>query len=217
MAKQGEYNLKHVALLRKVIMEERSGVALFAGEDWDTAIPFDNGAMLEDVSGRLALVLQEPVFNFSWKDSLRLDDGMAFPTLPRHVFSRAVAVMSLPTKRMIAYRQVFAKLPRVKVRYLLTFRANHDYQMQFQILYRMALERGGVDLEDYFALAVDFAELRKRVNIVIAAYCMGDLLPAEQEESSSISGHGEVASTSNALKVNVVSRILARLRGREEG
>lgn len=212
MIEQGEYNLKHVALLRRVIMEERSGTASFEGLGWTATIVFERGAMTEDESASLVRVLQEPVFRFGWNDEVNLDDGTVFPTLPRHVFSRVVATLNLPTKRLIAYRQVFAKLPSVRVRYLMTFRFDHEYQMQFQALYRLALNGAGVSLDEYFASAASFAELRKRVNIVIAAYCMGDLLPVGKRQQTVVGIRASAASITDPEKANVVSRILARLR-----
>jgi len=91
-----------------------------------------------------------------------------------------------------------------------TFRSDADYQKHFQMLYRMSLGAQGIHLEDYFAAATDIAELRKRVNIVIGAYCLGDLLPAVSKSQTPKASDGQA--TQNIEKAGIVSRIMARLR-----
>ena len=210
MIEQEELSLKHIALLRKVIMEQRSGAAWFMGRDWSSTIPFDRGVLLgAETPDTLGRVLQEPVLRFKWNDSYRRDEGIAIPILPRQALSQAVADLNLPVERLIAFRKNFAKLPDVKVRYMSAFR--------FQTLYQMTLSTGSTCLDDFFALSPDFTELRKRLNIVIAAYCMGDLLPAIGSGGGgppSAKPASVVAPTDTA---KVVSRIMARLlRGAKE-
>lgn len=219
VTEQGEFGLKHIALLRKAIMEQRSGAIWCMGSDWSCIIPFDQGVLLgSEAPDMLARVLQEPVLRFEWKESYRPDEGINIPILPRQAISQAVAGLEMPVERMIAYRKVFANLPSVSVRYMSTFRFDAEHQKLYQTLYQMTLPTGSVALEDFFAQAPDITELRKRVTIVIAAYCMGDLLPA-------VAGAAAASASSPAVSVNsasataskdtarVVSRIMARLLG----
>lgn len=205
MADQQEFGLKHVVLLRKVIMEKRSGTASFGGDNWGATMSFNQGLFQTGVPRNLGKVLQEPVYNFTWKEaSARRHEPEA--TLPMKAFSQAIASMELPVRRLDSYRKVFAKLPPVKVRYLQAFRFDLEYQKQFQTLYRLSMAKGGVELDDYFALSANFTELRRRMNIVIAAYCMGDILP--------VSGMHEPQAADIVMpKSTMVSRILARLWG----
>ncbi len=212
MYEQGESDLKHIALLRKVIMEKRSGIASFEGRDWAAVITFDRGVLLgENVSESLATILQGPVFRFNWVDSIgRQDEGMTIPTLPRLAFSQAIAELDLRENRLLAYREMFSKLPAVTVRFTSTFRFNLEYQRLFQHLYQMAMAADGVHLADYFDEASGNVELRKRMNVVIAIYCLGDLLPAIKRAAAANDAASVTQPTETAT---VVSRIMARLRG----
>ena len=214
MIEQGELSLKHMTLLRRAITEQRSGAASFEGRDWACALPFERGALLgSDASERLCKVLQEPVLGFEWDDTYRNPDGNMSQTLPRSAIPESVAALNLPMDRLMIYRKMFAKLPDVRVRYLLGFRFYPEYQRLFQSLYHMSLATGKVCLDDYFASAANFIELRKRMNIIIAAYCMGGLLSAVKNNATFATASRVAASIPGAAKLNVVSRVLTRLRG----
>ena len=75
----------------------------------------------------------------------------------------------------------------------------------------MGLAAEGVHLDDFLALSTDFAELRIRTNIVIAAYCMGDMLTAVEYGGAPI-GHGQQVPAERSANLSIVSRILGRLR-----
>lgn len=213
MIEQEEFELKHIALLRKVIMEKRSGVASFEGRDWAAVITFDRGVLLdENLAEDLANILQGPVFRFNWVDSIgRQEGGVVAPTLPRQAFSQAIAILDLRENRLAAYREMFSKLPAVTVRFTTSFRFDLEYQKLFQQLYQMAMAAEGAKLKDYFSAASGGVELRKRMNVVIAIYCLGDLLPAIKRAKAAAPSAASVTRPTETN--NVVSRIMARLRG----
>lgn len=212
---QGEHELKHITLMRKVIMDRRSGVATFEGSDWSVTIPFDHGVLLleENVSGALSRVLQGPVLRFSWNDAMYQTDCIAVPIMTREAFSQALAVLDLPEDRLEFYRKKFSGLPPVKVRLTSVFHFDLAYQALFQELYQMALAVGGAHLGEYFDASAAGELRRKRVNVVLALYCMGDLLSVPSHVEAGAIPHGAAVSTAAAEKANVVSRILMRLRG----
>jgi len=212
MISQDENGIKHVSLLRKVILKKQTGTAWFGGEGWDKVITFERGLMPDGAAEDLTRILREPVFRLGWEQSPRLSWQSANAVPARHVFSQVLTNIDMPVKRMIAYRRKLECLPNVRTRYLATFRSDADYQKHFQNLYHISLGTPGVHLEDYFAAATDISELRKRVNIVIGAYCLGDLVPAVSPDVS-----GAHLAAREMGKVNVVSRIMARLRGRLDG
>jgi len=208
MVRQDENGFKHVALLRKVIREKRSGTAWFAGDGWNREIAFSRGITSADAIGGLAHILQQPVYRLDW-DKTAPQTGPALERMPvRHVFAHAIAALDMPVQRMISYRKTLERLPNVRIRYLATFRSDADYQRHFQMLYRMSLESSGVHLEDYFASATDISELRMRVNIVIGAYCLGDLLPAAQAAGSARPAEDD----RDPGTISVVTRVLTLLR-----
>jgi len=217
MAEQKENELKHIALLRKIMLGRRSGVAAFETADGTQAILFDRGMVLGgDAPDVLAKVMQEPVYRFEW-DANALNqsrDSVTIPILPRQAFSEALAKLALSAYRVDVYRRMFSMLPPVMVRYLSVFRADPAYQGLFQKLYQMSLA-GGIRLGDYFATALGDDDLRKQVNVVLALYCLGDLLPAakpvEAAAASSVAASTARAATPAANTANVVSRIMARL------
>ncbi|HKI62149.1 MAG TPA: hypothetical protein VKA31_07635 [Mariprofundaceae bacterium] len=216
MISQDENGIKHVSLLRKVILKKQSGTAWFGGDGWDKVITFERGLMPDGTGEHLTHILREPVFRLGWEKSSRHGWQSANAVPARHVFSQVLTDIDMPVKRMIAYRRKLECLPNVRTRYLTTFRSDADYQKHFQNLYLISLGAPGVHLEDYFAAATDISELRKRVNIVIGAYCLGDLVPAvSPSRSRDVAGAHLAASEMG--KVNVVSRIMARLRGRLDG
>lgn len=214
MVTQDANGFKHVAMLRKLILEKRSGTAWFGGEGWENEINFEKGAVLTDASEHITQVLEEPVFHMGWKKSLssrRQQSTLRMP--PRQIFTQAIAAMDMPVKRMIAYRKQLEKLPNIRIRYMSSFRSNPDYQAHFQALYHMSLASNGVSLADYFAAAGEIAELRKRVNIVIAAYCFGDMVAVNTPALAPAAIAGTEKLSGEALgRVSIVSRILTKLR-----
>lgn len=212
---QGESGLKHITLLRKVIMDRRSGVATFEGSDWSETIPFDHGVLLleENVSGALNRVLQSPVLRFNWENAMYQTDCIAVPIMTREAFSRALGALDMPEDRLAFYRKKFSGLPPVKIRLTSVFRFDHAYQALFQELYQMALAVGGAHLGEYFDASTAGELRRKRVHVVLALYCMGDLMPVPSHTVADAIPNGTAVSTAVAEKANVVSRILMRLRG----
>lgn len=216
MVVQKEQDIKHIALLRKVIMDRRSGVALFEGTGWTVTIPFDHGVLLlgDDAPELLGRVLQKPVLRFSWRDTVQQAENMPIPILPRMAFAQVISRLSLPPDRQAVYRQMLSRLPAIKVRFTSVFRLDHEYQELFQEFYRMSLAAGSIQLGEYFAASAGGDDLPKRTNIVLVLYCLGDLLSApKKEETHGGSGRQPVSAVSTADKANVVSRILMRLRG----
>jgi len=221
MAEQKDNELKHIALLRKIMMERRTGVASFETADGPSAIRFDRGMVLGgDAPAVLAKVMQEPVRRFDWdvNSSNQWQENVTIPILPRQAFSEALAKLTLAPDRVDLYRKMFSLLPQVMVRYLSVFRSDPAYQGLFQRLYQMTLATGGVRLGDFFATALGDEELRKQVYVVLALYCLGDLLPAaksaEVAAATTAATTNAKAALSAANTANVVSRIMARLSGR---
>lgn len=213
---QGESELKHITLLRKVIMGRRSGQAWFEGSNWRLNIPFDHGVLLleNNVSETLGRVLREPVLRFSWREDLFQADDMAIPIMPRSAFSQTLAALDLPEDRVANYLQMFSRFPAVKVRLTPVFRFDLEYQELFQELFQMAMTAGGAHLSEYFADSAGGEGLRKRSNVLLVLYCLGDLLPVPKQDEAGASSHGPAVSMATAAdKANVVSRILMRLRG----
>lgn len=209
--RQDANGFKHVSLLRKLILEKRSGTAWFGGEGWRSEIAFERGAVADDVAGHISRILSEPVLQMGWERGLPHSRRGILPIPVRHIVSKAIATMDLPVRRMLVYRRKFESLPNIRLRYMPVFRSNPVYQRRFQVLYQMSLSTSGASLEDYFATAIDIAELRMRVNIVIAAYCLGDMVPADAPEPAAATTTAGLASGELA-RANVVSRILTRLR-----
>jgi len=209
--RQDATGFKHVSLLRKLILEKRSGMVWFGGEGWRSEIAFERGAVAGDVTGHISRILSEPVLHMGW-EKIRPHDRKAILPIPvRHIVSKAIATMDMPVRRMLVYRRKFESLPNIRLRYMPAFRSSPDYQRRFQVLYQMSLSTGGASLEEYFATARDIAELRMRVNIAIAAYCLGDMVPATAYEPAAATIAAGVAASGPA-RVNVVSRILTKLR-----
>lgn len=210
--RQDANGFKHVSLLRKLILEKRTGTVWFGGEDWKNEIVFERGLVAADVAGHISRILSEPVLQMGWeKDIPNGEDGI-LPIPVRHIVSKAIATMDMPVRRMHVYRKKLESLPNIRLRYMPAFRSNPDYQRRFQVLYQMSLTAGGASLEDYFATSKDIAELRMRVNIVIAAYCLGDMVPAETPKRRTVTTETRELTQSQLVKANVVSRILTKLR-----
>ncbi|HXH71414.1 MAG TPA: hypothetical protein VNI58_01180, partial [Mariprofundaceae bacterium] len=134
IVEQKERELKHITLLRKVIMDRRSGVGLFEGRDWSVTIPFDHGVLLlgDNASAMLGRVLQDPVLRFSWSDVAHQADDLSIPIMPRQAFSQVVSMLNLPPDRQAVYRQVLSRLPALKVRLTPVFRFDRKYEDLFQ-------------------------------------------------------------------------------------
>ncbi len=209
MVTQDANGFKHVTLLRKLILEKRSGTAWFGGDDWRSEIEFERGMISGEVVRHISTVLSEPVFQMGWDKAnpSRRQSTLMMPV--RNTFSKAIATMNMPVKRMIAYRKQFEALPNIKIRHMSLFRSDDIYQKHFQDLYQMSLRADGASLTDYFSAAVEIADLRTRVNIVLGAYCLGDLVsvpaPAAMAGTEQLKGE-------DLARVSVVSRILSKLR-----
>lgn len=211
MISQDANGFKHVTLLRKLILEKRTGTVWFGGEGWRNEIVFEKGTVAATASGHISRVLEEPVFHMGWEKSIRREHLSILRMPVRLTFTQAVAAMDMPVKRMIAYRKQLEALPNIRIRHMSSFRSDPAYQAHFQALYQMSLATNGISLADYFAVAGEISELRIRVNIVIGAYCLGDMVPVRVSVPAAIAGTEELKGEELA-RVSVVSRILTKLR-----
>ena len=216
MVTQNANGFKHITLLRKLILEKRSGTAWFDGEDWRGEIEFERGMISGEATRHISMVLSEPVFRMGWEKPhpSRRQPTLTMPV--RNTVSKAIATMNMPVKRMIAYRKQFETLPNIKIRHMSLFRADHAYQKHFQELYQMSLVSNGASLSDYFAAAIEIAELRVRVNIALGAYCLGDLVAVPAPVPAAIADTEQLKGEDLA-RVSVVSRILTKLREGRSG
>ncbi len=217
MITQGEFGFKHVALLRKLIVEKRTGTALFDGDEFNCKIAFDRGQISANASESLARILESAVLRMEWIKGEASSQYANLTVQSRKVFSDAIPNLNVPVRRMVAYRNAMERLPNIRIRHLSIFRSDPEHQHHFHELYRMSLLQEGVHLSEYFANTAEISELRLRINIAIGAYCLGDLIPVQLPTQHSTpvesSAADSVRTTAGELvRSGVVSRIMTRLR-----
>jgi len=216
MSRQDAIGFKHVTQLRKLILEKRSGTAWFGGKGWQNEIAFEKGAIVVGAAEQISRILEEPVFYMRWSESTPRVRQSNLITPTRHIFTQAIASLDMPPERMRACRKQLEALPNIRLRYISSFRSDPGYQSHFQSLYHMSLATKGVSLADYFAATTEISEIRARVNIVLGAYCLGDMVPANVSTPSNIAGVENISGEVLA-RASVASRILSKLReGRGE-
>ncbi|PIV31258.1 MAG: hypothetical protein COS35_02370 [Zetaproteobacteria bacterium CG02_land_8_20_14_3_00_50_9] len=189
-------DIKHLILLRKALLARKSleiysqnpSMRLTIGEG-----KFHGG----DCINTVRLMIEKPVPFFDWDEFER--KAMFIAQNPKDIFVRAIVTMMPDRDRLHTYKVMFSKLPRVRMRLNTVFRASSSMQIEYQVLYRLSLASEGASVKDYLIASEGVDQLRRRIGIVIASYCLGDFIYAERAVEKN-------------PKTSVVSRILAHMR-----
>jgi len=189
-------DIKHLILLRRAVLRKKS-VEIYSREPSMRLTVSEGLFHGGDCVDTVRTMIEKPVPHFDWEELER--KAWFILQNPSEIFSKAIGHMTPNNARMITYVRTFSKLPRVRMRSNATFHTDNIMQVEYQRLYRLSLTDQGASVGDYLADSEGLEQLRRRIGIVIACYCLGDFTSAEYSGSKS-------------KKAGVVRRIMARLR-----
>jgi len=196
---QKSTELKHISLLRKVLIGNHSVSIHFDGGQWRGMLKFSNGMLElnEETVQCLTNIFCFPVFKFRWENSPALLSDMLDPKL---AFHRALAGFRLDQNYMDNYKIVFSRLPSVHVKAGTLFRLNMEDMKHYKILYQLGLSEQGVSISEYLNVQ-DPSILLRRIRIVLTCYCLGQFVPVN-----------DAIRQVSASRQGIAGKILARLR-----
>ncbi|MDQ6954515.1 MAG: hypothetical protein Q9M20_03640 [Mariprofundaceae bacterium] len=193
---QGLQNIKHLVLLRKALMG-KSSIEIYSREPSMSLTIADGllhgGGCVEAI----CTMIEQPLLIFYWEN---LEEEVLFIAQnPRQIFSQVLDKIEPNKERLKIYMRIFSRLPRVRIRHYLSFNGDKAVQAEYQILYRFALTEDGASLANYFKGASSYEQLKRRIGIVTASYCLNHFVAVESLDKQS-------------QKTSIIERIMARLR-----
>jgi len=196
---QKSTELKHISLLRKVLVGNHSVQIHFDGGQWRGMLKISDGMleMNEETVQCLTNIFSFPVFRFGWENSpAKVSDTLD----PKLAFYRALAGLRLDQNYMENYKAVFSTLPPVHVKAGTLFRLNMEDMKHYKILYQLGLSEQGVRISEYLNVQ-DPSVLLRRIRIVLTCYCLGQFVPVNDS-----------ARQASGSRQGIAGRILSRLR-----
>jgi len=197
---QTHAEIKHLVLLRKALAEKLF-IEVYAREPSVRLLVGDGYFHGAEAVESIRRMIEMPVLLFDWEMIQR--KGFFIAQNPKEIFARAVSEIRPDAQRLSIYGQLFSKLPPIRMRLNPTFHFDSGLHVEYQSLYRLSLAADGASVAAYLQASKDEEQLRRRIGIVIAGYCVGDFVPVSKPAVKAEQGR------------NMVSRILARFRRAE--
>jgi len=198
-------NFQQLPLIRKALAKKKAGALSYvsqSGHHGCIAIVMGDIIGGEKAAKELSLLLSEPVTTCGWT-ARTIEDTQDWidATL---ALSRAINHIQWTNEAVIALKQLFFKLPPVRIRMIPLHRYEYTDGLTYLMLYQQSVKEDGFLLSQFLNDAKDGEMLRRRVKVLVLGYCLG-LITAIPKQTN----------TSNDKKstAGIASRILRRIRG----
>jgi len=196
---QGNFDIKHLDLLRKLLTSQDAYIINLQGDNWAAKLTIQRGSFDQDDTciSTLKHAMEKPITHFSWD---RTSTSITMPLDAQTALRRAVADFSLDKVRPVYLQTILSRLPPVRLKPTIIFRLNAEDFRQYQLLYQMGLADNGASIREFLNVP-DRELLIQRLKIIIVCYCLSLFQSVEAKKKEVVK------------EMTVAERIMQRLRG----
>jgi len=200
---QSPSNFQQLSLLRKTLAQKGTGALSYesqSGHRGEITISMGDIVDGEQASKELPIFFSEAVQHCSWQKKLfgNSHDSMN-PTLS---ISRALNDIQWNHATIMSLKQLFLRLPPVRIRMVPLHRYEYNDGLTYLMLYQQSVKTDSFLLKDFLNDAGDGEMLKRRVKVIVLGYCLGLI--------SAVPQHTNNDKNTNA---GIAARILRRIRG----
>ena len=200
---QPQPNFQQLSLLRKILAQKSTGALSYesqSGHRGEITISMGSIVNGEQASKEFPIFFSEAVQRCDWQKKLF---GNSHDSInPTVSISRAINDIQWNYETIMSLKQLFFKLPPVRIRMIPLHRYEYNDGLTYLMLYQQSVKTDHFLLKDFLNDAADSEMLKRRVKVLVLGYCLGLI--------SAVSPQANNDKNTNA---GIAARILRRIRG----